>query len=182
MAQTASDSTIDALLKEGRTFPPSEEFTAQANVRDDCPVPRGRGGSGVFWARQAEKYLTFSATSGTPCLEWNLPFARWFVGGTLNASYKCLDRHVENGRGDKVAYLWEGEPGDTRTHHLRGAARAGLPLRQRAAELGVKKGDRVGIYMGMIPELPVAMLACARIGAAHSVVFGGFSATPSPTA
>jgi len=113
MAQTASDSTIDALLKEGRTFPPSEQFTAQANVRSDALYREAEADPESFWAGQAEKYLTFSRPWDR-VLEWNLPFARWFVGGQLNASYQCLDRHVEKGRDDKVAYLWEGEPGDAR--------------------------------------------------------------------
>src|SRR5207248_3130100 len=108
-------------------------------------------------------------------LEWDLPFAKWFIGGTLNVSYNCLDRHVAAGLGDKVAYHWEGEPGDTRTITYADL----LDEVQRFANvlkgLGVKRGDRVAIYMPMIPELPVAMLACTRVGAAHSVVFGGFS-------
>ncbi len=108
-------------------------------------------------------------------LEWKLPFAKWFLGGKLNASYNCVDRHVEAGHGDQVAFLWEGEPGDTRTltygDLLAEVAKAANALK----ELGVEKGDRVAIYLGMVPELPIAMLACARVGAAHSVVFGGFT-------
>ncbi|MEO8899124.1 MAG: acetate--CoA ligase [Candidatus Dormibacter sp.] len=175
MAQTASDSTIDALLKEGRTFPPSEEFKARAKVRDDSLYREAEADLEVFWAKQAEKYLTFFRNWDT-VLEWKLPFARWFVGGTINASYQCLDRHVENGRGDRTAYLWEGEPGDTRTITYAELLEQVCKFANALRDLGVKKGDRVGIYMGMVPELPVAMLACARIGAAHSVVFGGFSA------
>jgi acetyl-CoA synthetase len=173
--QQASDSTIDALLKERRTFPPDAEFTAQANVRDDAIYGEAEADSEAFWAKQAERYLSFSRPWDT-VLEWNLPFARWFVGGTLNASYQCLDRHVERGRGDKVAYLWEGEPGDTRSITYAELLEQVCRLANGLRSLGVKRGDRVGIYMGMVPELPVAMLACARIGAAHSVVFGGFSA------
>ena len=128
-----------------------------------------------FWARQAADLLTWFEDWNT-VLEWDLPFAKWFVGGKLNVSYNCLDRHVAAGRGDKVAYHWEGEPGDTRTLTYADL----LDEVQRFANvlkgLGVAKGDRVAIYMPMIPELPVAMLACARIGAPHSVVFGGFSA------
>ena len=175
MAQATSDSTIDALLKEGRTFPPSGEFKAKANVRDDSLYREAEADLEGFWARQAEKYLTFSRKWDT-VLDWKLPFARWFVGGTINASYQCLDRHVENGRGDRTAYLWEGEPGDTRTITYAELLEQVCRFANALRDLGVKKGDRVGIYMGMVPELPVAMLACARIGAAHSVVFGGFSA------
>ena len=109
-------------------------------------------------------------------LEWDLPFARWFDGGTLNVSYNCLDRHVAAGRGDKVAFHWEGEPGDTRTITYAELLTDVSTVRQRAARPRVSsRGDRVAIYMPMIPELPVAMLACTRIGAVHSVVFGGFS-------
>jgi acetyl-CoA synthetase len=175
MAQAPSDSTIDALLKEGRTFPPSEEFKARAKVADDSLYREAEADLEAFWAKQAEKYLTFSRKWDT-VLEWKLPFARWFVGGTINASYQCLDRHVEAGRGDRTAYLWEGEPGDTRTITYKELLEQVCRFANALKDLGVKRGDRVGIYMGMIPELPVAMLACARIGAAHSVVFGGFSA------
>jgi acetyl-CoA synthetase len=109
-------------------------------------------------------------------LDWKLPFARWFVGGRLNVAYNCLDRHVEAGRGDKVAYHWEGEPGDTRTVTYAQLLEDVCRLANALKHLGIRRGDRVGIYLGMVPELPVAMLACARIGAPHSVVFGGFSA------
>ena len=109
-------------------------------------------------------------------MEWEPPWVRWFSGGTLNASYNCLDRHVEAGGGDKVAYHWEGEPGDTRTITYADLYEDVCRLANGLKSLGVTKGDRVNIYLGMVPELPIAMLACARIGAAHSVVFGGFSA------
>ena len=109
-------------------------------------------------------------------MEWTPPFVKWFVGGTLNASVNCLDRHVAAGGGDKVAYHWEGEPGDTRTITYRELLDEVCRLANGLRSLGVRKGDRVNIYLGMVPELPIAMLACARIGAPHSVVFGGFSA------
>ena len=117
-------------------------------------------------------------------LEWNLPYAKWFLGGKLNVSYNCLDRHVNAGYGERIAYFWEGEPGDTReisyAELLDEVSRFANVLKQ----LGLQKGDRVAIYMPMIPELPVAMLACTRIGVAHSVIFGGFSCllytSPSP--
>ena len=119
----------------------------------------------AFWARQARELLTWYDDFHT-VLEWNLPFAKWFVGGTLNVSYNCLDRHVEAGRGDKVAYHWEGEPGDTRTITYAELLDEVSRFANVLKGLGVAKGDRVAIYMPMIPELPVAMLACARIGAA----------------
>src|SRR5690606_37719323 len=108
-------------------------------------------------------------------LEWDLPFAKWFVGGQLNVSENCLDRHLEAGRGDRIAYHWEGEPGDTRTITYAELHEEVCRFANALLGLGVTKGDRVAIYMPMIPELPVAMLACARIGAVHSVIFGGFS-------
>jgi acetyl-CoA synthetase len=167
--------TIEALLQEGRTFPPSEEFRRSAKVTDDSLHREADADIEAFWRRQAEKYVSWFSPFQT-VLEWDLPFSRWFTGGTLNVSYNCLDRHVAAGNGDRVAYHWEGEPGDLRTityaQLLEDVCRFANALRA----LGVRRGDRVGIYLPMVPELPVAMLACARIGAAHSVVFGGFSA------
>ncbi|MEZ5171122.1 MAG: acetate--CoA ligase [Acidimicrobiia bacterium] len=164
---------IEGLLTEGRTFPPPDDFVADALVTDDALRKQADADLEGFWAEQAEA-LQWERPWDT-VLEWDLPFAKWFVGGKLNASVNCLDRHVAAGKGDKVAYHWEGEPGDTRTitysELLDEVCRTANALR----ELGVERGDRVAIYMGMVPELPVAMLACARIGAAHSVVFGGFS-------
>jgi acetyl-CoA synthetase len=167
--------TIEALLQERRSYPPPDEFRARARIKDDSIYAEAAADREAFWGRMAEQYVTWF-TPFERILDWDLPFARWFVGGKLNISYNCLDRHVEAGRGDKVAYHWEGEPGDTLTitygQLLKDVCRFANALRK----LGVKRGDRVGIYLPMIPELPVAMLACARIGAAHSVVFGGFSA------
>jgi acetyl-CoA synthetase len=169
-----ADVTLEALLEEGRTFPPSEAFRADALVRDST-LRDAAADPEVFWAAQASELLDWSRPWDT-VLEWELPFARWFVGGQLNVAYNCLDRHVEAGHGAQVAFHWEGEPGDTRVityaQLLDDVARAANALKA----LGVGKGDRVAIYLGMVPELPVAMLACARIGAAHSVVFGGFTA------
>ena len=128
-----------------------------------------------FWARQASDLIDWSKPWDT-ILEWELPYAKWFVGGELNVSYNCLDRHVEAGRGDKVAFHWEGEPGDSRTITYAELLAEVQRFANVLKSLGVAKGDRVNIYMPMIPEAAVAMLACARIGAAHSVVFGGFSA------
>ncbi len=167
--------TIEALQKEGRSFPPSPEFQASARVRDESLYTEAAADPTAFWARQADTYIDWF-TPPTSTLTWELPFARWFDGGKLNASYLCLDRHVAAGRGDKAAYLFEGEPGDTRSITYKDLLDDVCRLANGLLELGVVAGDRVGIYMGMVPELPVAMLACARIGAAHSVVFGGFSA------
>jgi acetyl-CoA synthetase len=165
---------IEDLLSEDRTFPPPSDFKAQAlvtgaEIYDDANADREG-----FWARQAAELDWFS--DWDTILQWEPPYAKWFVGGTLNVAYNCLDRHVEAGHGDQVAYHWEGEPGDTRTityaQLLQDVCRTANALK----ELGVGKGDRVAIYLPMIPELPTIMLACARIGAAHSVVFAGFSA------
>jgi acetyl-CoA synthetase len=170
-----SERTIEALYQEDRTFPPPPEFAAQALVTGPELWQEAEKDVEAFWARQAEELLVWQQRWDT-VLEWDLPYAKWFVGGRLNVSENCLDRHVAAGNGDRVAYHWEGEPGDTRTITYADL----LDEVQRFANvlkgLGVEKGDRVAIYMPMIPELPVAVLACARIGAPHSVVFGGFSA------
>jgi acetyl-CoA synthetase len=166
---------IEALLKEGRAFPPPEEFRAQAKVTDDTLHREAEADLEGFWRRQADKYLTWFKPYDK-VLDWQLPFANWFVGGQLNASYNCLDRHVEAGRGDRVAYHFEGDRGDSRTITYSELLAEVCRLANALKELGVRKGDRVGIYLGMIPELPVALLACSRIGAAHTVVFGGFAA------
>jgi acetyl-CoA synthetase len=166
--------TIEAYYLENRTFPPPEDFKKNALVTDTSLYDQANEDWAGFWAKQALA-LDWVKDWDTIC-EWELPFARWFVNGQLNVSYNCLDRHVEAGRGDRVAFHWEGEPGDARTltyaQLLDEVSRFAGVLKG----LGVRRGDRVAIYMPMIPELPVAMLACARIGAAHSVVFGGFSA------
>ena len=127
-----------------------------------------------FWARIARERISWTKPFDTT-LEWDLPFAKWFGGGELNISYNCVDRHVENGLGAKVAYHWIGEPGDTRTITYADLHREVQKAANALKELGIEKGDRVAIYMPMIPELPIAMLACARLGAPHTVVFGGFS-------
>jgi acetyl-CoA synthetase len=165
--------TIEALYLENRTFPPSEEFRAHANVADDSLQRAADQDWQAFWETQARELDWFEPW--TTVLEWELPFAKWFVGGKLNVSYNCLDRHVRAGRGDRVAYHWEGEPGDTRTITYADLLAETERFANVLKGLGVERGDRVAIYMPMVPELPVAMLACARIGAAHSVVFGGFS-------
>ncbi|HUQ38859.1 MAG TPA: acetate--CoA ligase [Acidimicrobiales bacterium] len=168
-----AEPTIEAYLSEDRTFPPSEAFKADALVVDATIYDEAERDWQGFWARQALELEWFDEWETV--LEWELPFARWFVGGTLNVAHNCVDRHVAAGRGDKVAYHWEGEPGDTRTITYRQLLDEVSRFANVLKGLGVQRGDRVAIYMPMIPELPVAMLACARIGAAHSVVFGGFS-------
>jgi acetyl-CoA synthetase len=165
---------IEALLAERRTFPPDPAFTAQANAQASLYEEAERDYV-AFWARLARERLAWDTPFETT-LEWDLPFARWFADGRLNVAYNCVDRHVEAGLGDKVAYHWIGEPGDTRTITYADLAREVSQCANALRELGVATGDRVAIYMPMIPELPIAMLACARIGAPHTVVFGGFSA------
>ncbi|HVL24068.1 MAG TPA: acetate--CoA ligase [Thermomicrobiales bacterium] len=166
---------IEVLLQENRTFPPSEAFVKQANYADPAIYERAKADPEAFWAEQAEALTWFKKWDQV--LDWsNAPFAQWFVGGKLNVAYNCLDRHVEAGNGDKVAYYWEGEPGDSLTLTYADLLREVSKTANALKELNVAKGDRVCIYMPMIPELPIALLACARIGAPHTVVFGGFSA------
>jgi acetyl-CoA synthetase len=169
-----SEATIEALLAEGRTFPPSPEFRKTARMVDAEVYDEAERDFEGFWARQAADLLDWTDEWHT-ILEWDLPFARWFVGGKLNVSANCLDRHVAAGHGDQVAYHWEGEPGDTRTISYAQLLEEVQRVANALKSLGIRKGDRVNIYLGMVPELPIAMLACARIGAPHSVVFGGFS-------
>mgnify|MGYP000020478435 CR=1 FL=1 len=165
---------IENLLLEERVFPPDPAFAAQANAQADLYEEAARDPE-AFWARIARETVTWTEPFETT-LEWDLPFAKWFVGGKLNMSENCVDRHVANGLGDKVAYHWVGEPGDTRTITFADLQREVSKAANALVELGVETGDRVAIYMPMIPELPIAMLACARIGAPHTVIFGGFSA------
>jgi acetyl-CoA synthetase len=166
-----SDATIETLLAEERRFPPPPEFGAQANAQADIYALSFED----LWEREGRERVTWFEPFAT-LLEWNLPYAKWYVGGRLNVAYNCLDRHVEAGRGGKVAYYWEGEPGDRRELTFADLLRKTTKLANALKALGVRKGTPVGIYMGMVPELPIAMLACARIGAPHTVVFGGFSA------
>jgi acetyl-CoA synthetase len=169
-----TEPTIEDYFLEERTFPPSPEFKAAALTSDDSLYREADADYEAFWARQARELLTWNSDFDTT-LEWELPFAKWFVGGTLNVSENCLDRHVANGIGDRVAYHWEGEPGDKRTITYSDLLEEVKKFANVLKGLGLEKGDRVAIYMPMIPELPVAMLACTRIGVAHSVIFGGFS-------
>ncbi|MFE9103415.1 acetate--CoA ligase [Actinomadura geliboluensis] len=168
-----SQETLSNLLQETRRFAPPADLAASANVKADAYEQAAEDSLG-FWAEQAER-LSWTKR-WDEVLDWsNPPFAKWYVGGELNVAYNCVDRHVEAGRGAKVAYHWEGEPGDTRTLTYADLQREVNKTANALLELGVRKGDRVAIYLPMIPELPISMLACARIGATHSVVFGGFS-------
>src|SRR5688572_24086166 len=169
-----SDDAIEVFGLEDRTFPPPDWFTKDALVTDRSLHDEAEADYEAFWAKQARELLTWQQDFDT-VLEWDLPFAKWFIGGKLNVSENCLDRHVAAGRGDKVAFHWEGEPGDTRTITYAQLLDEVQRFANVLKSLGVKKGDRVNVYMPMIPELPIALLACTRIGAPHSVVFGGFS-------
>ncbi|MEJ7901319.1 MAG: acetate--CoA ligase, partial [Thermomicrobiales bacterium] len=166
--------TIEALFAESRTFSPPSDFVNAARLADPAIYDDANADPEGFWAKQAESLSWFRKWDQV--LEWDPPFAKWFLGGKLNVAYNCLDRHVEAGRGDRVAFHWEGEPGDrksiTYAELLKEVSRTANALK----ELGVKKGDRVAVYMPMILEAPIALLACARIGAPHTMVFGGFSA------
>src|SRR5437899_1143004 len=164
---------IDTYYLEDRTFPPPKGFRDASLITDQSLYDDAAEDFEGFWARQAVALDWYDEWE--TILEWKLPFARWFVGGTLNVSYNCLDRHVEAGRGDRVAYHWEGEPGDTRTITYAELHEEVKRFANVLKGLGLRRGDRAAIYLPMIVELPVAMLACARIGVAHSVVFGGFS-------
>jgi len=169
-----SKETIEALLQENREFDPPEEFTRQANVRDPSIYRTADRDYEKFWEDFARELLWYKPWKRV--LDWDPPKAEWFVGGKLNASVNCLDRHVAGPRKNKAALIWEGEPGDQRVLTYRELLREVSKFANVLKSLGVDKGDRVTLYLPMIPELPIAMLACARIGAIHSVVFGGFSA------
>jgi acetyl-CoA synthetase len=174
-SDNVTSEALSNLLHEERRFPPSEAFVAQANAGREL-YDAAAVDLATFWADQARSLVSWKS-EWTQVLDWsNRPFAKWFVGGSLNISYNCVDRHVEAGYGDQVAFHWEGEPGDTRTVTYADLRREVCRAANALTELGVRKGDRVAIYMPMIPETAIAMLACARLGAPHSVVFGGFSA------
>jgi acetyl-CoA synthetase len=169
---------IDSILQENRLFPPSAEFSRSAHIKSVEEYERiykeAAEDPEKFWAGIAHELHWFKPW--TKVLEWDAPWAKWFVGAETNISYNCLDRHVLGGKRHKAAFIWEGEPGDLRTITYQQLWLEVQKFSNVLKGLGVKKGDRVAIYMGMVPELPVAMLACARIGAPHSVIFGGFSA------
>src|ERR1044071_1785710 len=173
MSENKAPIEIADLLQEDRSFPPSSEFRAQANVRDEGVYARAEQDPEGFWAAFASELEWF--TKWSTVVEWKPPHAKWFIGGTINASVNCVDRHVRGPRRNKAALIWEGEPGDRRTLTYFDLYRQVNQFANVLKSLGVKRGDRVALYLPLIPELAIAMLACARIGAVHSVVFGGFS-------
>src|ERR1700689_3540367 len=171
-------SSIDSILQEQRSFPPPAEFSKRAHIQSleeyETLYKESMEEPDKFWSRIAGELHWFKKWDKV--LEWNLPWAKWFVGGQINLSYNCLDRHVNSPRKNKAAIIWESEPGEIRTYTYQQLHREVQKFANVLKSLGVKKGDRIAIYMGMTPELPIAMLACARIGATHTIVFGGFSA------
>ncbi|MCU1548787.1 MAG: acs, partial [Arthrobacter sp.] len=173
--QPRQGDAFENLSHETRKFPPSEEFAANAVVTA-ADYAEADGDRPAFWAKQARELLSWDKDF-TQTLDWSQPpFAKWFVGGKINAAYNALDRHVESGHGDRVAIYFEGEPGDTRTYTYAQLTDEVKKAANAFESLGVAKGDRVAVYLPMIPEAVITLLACARIGAIHSVVFGGFSA------
>ena len=168
-----SDQTLEALLNENRRFPPSTAFRSQANASDPAIYDEAAQDPEGFWAAYAKELSWFEPWSEV--LQWEPPYSKWFVGGKINASYNCLDRHLATDRKNKRALVWEGEPGDERVFTYAELHAEVARFANALKKLGVQKGDRVAIYLPMIPEAAISMLACARIGAAHSVVFGGFS-------
>jgi len=174
----ANQIDIESVLRESRKFPPSPEFCAKANVKSlaeyEALYRRAEEDPEAFWAECAREIDWFKPFDRV--LEWKFPFAKWFLGGKLNVSYNCLDRHLKGPRRNKAAIIWEGEPGDTRTLTYQMLATEVARCANALKSLGVEAGDRVAIYMPLVPEAAIAMLACARIGALHSVIFGGFSA------
>jgi acetyl-CoA synthetase len=165
---------LDTLLQETRKFTPSDEFRAQANFNDESVYEQAAQDPEKYWSEQAQ-YLTWFKPYDK-VLEWEAPHAKWFVNGKLNATYNAVDRHREGARKNKAAIIWEGEPGDSKVFTYDMLGREVDKAAHMLVSLGVKKGDRVAIYLPMIPELPISLLACAKIGAIHTVVFGGFSA------
>ncbi|HCG90738.1 MAG TPA: acetate--CoA ligase [Dehalococcoidia bacterium] len=171
---TTNDGGIDALLQEDRTFPPSAEFIANSNMSNSDIYKMAKDDPEKFWAGFAEEIDWFKKWDQV--LEWNPPDAKWFLNGKLNVSYNCVDRHVKTSKRNKAALIWEGEPGDWKIYTYWDLYREVSKCANGLKSLGVRKGDRVTIYLPMVPELVISMLACARIGAPHSVIFGGFSA------
>src|SRR5439155_424267 len=177
MSSPAS-ANITSVLKETRVFPPPPEFAARARIKSMVEYERlwkrAKDDPEGFWAEQAEGLHWFQRWQKV--LVWNEPHAQWFVGGKLNVSYNCIDRHLAAGRKNKAAIIWEGEPGDSRVLRYQDLHREVCKFANALKSQGIRAGDRVTIYMPMVPELAIALLACARIGAPHSVIFGGFSA------
>src|SRR5436853_5412869 len=164
-------SAIDTLLLEERRYPPDEDFASQANATAEIYERDWR----EFWEEEGRARVTWFEPFDRLC-DWELPYAKWYLGGKLNVCFNCVDRHVDAGNGEKIAFHWEGEPeGELRDISFADLQRDVVRFANGLKKLGVKKGTPVAIYMGMVPELPAALLACARLGAPHSVVFGGFS-------
>lgn len=174
-----SETSIESILQEKRTFAPPAKFSEQAHIKSleqyQALYDLAKDDPEKFWGELAEKELEWFEKWDT-VLDWQPPFAKWFSGGKINISHNCLDRHLKTWRKNKAALIWEGEPGDSRTLTYAQLHREVCQFANAMKELGVKKGDRIGIYMPMIPEAVIALLACARIGAPHTVIFGGFSA------
>src|SRR5262245_16875042 len=166
-------SEIDALLQETRKFPPPDEFKKSAHLPDSSVYDEANASPEAFWESEANQLEWF--TKWKKVLEWKPPHAKWFIGGKLNVSVNCVDRHIDSWRRNKAAFIWEGEPGDRRTMTYWDLYVEVQKFANVLRKLGVKRGDRVAIYMPLVPEVAIAMLACTRIGAIHSVVFGGFS-------
>jgi len=173
MATQTTAEQIEALLAENREYPPPQSFVRQANINDPRIYEEAAQDYEGFWERQAEETIDWFQ-KWDKVLEWDVPWAKWYVNAKVNASYNCLDRHLA-GKGTKRAIVWEGEPGDERTLTYEELAREVRRFANVLKNLGLRTGDRVAIYMGMVPELPIAMLACARIGCPHTVIFGGFA-------
>ena len=167
------DKALEVLLKEDRLFPPAPEFTAQANIKDNSLYAEAAANREAFWAKMADRLDWFQQWDQV--LDWTPPWCKWFVNGKLNVAYNCIDRHLKTWRKTKAAIIWEGEDGESQTLTYQDLYREVTKTANVLKKLGVVKGDRVTIYLGMVPELPIVMLACARIGAPHSVIFGGFS-------
>ena len=178
MAEEKSGHIVN-VMKEERLFAPSEEFSAKARFKSMEEYQKvwdeAAADPEKFWGDMAKEELHWFKPFDT-VLEWNEPFAKWFVGGETNVSYNCLDAHLDTERANKAAIIWEGEPGDSRVLTYRMLHREVCKFANCLKKMGVEKGDVVSIYMPMVPELAVAMLACARVGAVHSIIFGGFSA------
>jgi len=173
-----SNPNITSVLKEKRQFAPPSEFSSRAHIKSLADYEklwqRAKDDPEGFWAERAKELSWIKPWSKV--LTWNEPFAQWFVGGQINVSYNCLDRHLTSPRKNKAAIIWEGEPGDSRVLRYQDLHREVCKFANVLKSLGIKKGDRVTLYMPMVPELAIAMLACSRIGAPHSIIFGGFSA------
>ena len=174
----SSATNIESVLQEERLFPPAPEFAGRAHIKSMAELEALRTEASAdpeaFWARYAETELHWFR-KWTDVLNWEPPHAQWFVGGQINISYNCIDRHLTTWRRNKAALIWEGEPGDTRTLTYQQLHTEVCRFANVLKKIGVQKGDRVALYMPLIPELAISMLACARIGATHSVIFGGFS-------